>query len=245
MGQHYGAKIVKDGLYVALDAANRRSYPGTGTTWYDISGNGYDFTLSSASAYVANGGNGAQYMDLETYGCKRLPGGVLTDVPHTPKNTFIILSEVKNNDGDWKTLMRGATADHQVIVSSSNGVSLGMYDNNGSGFINTGYNLSSMPNYNTQFNFMVWKLTETLSPTNYYEFFYNDNLSTPVATLNAAASTYNNGYATVGCYHNASNSPTSFSQEFGKIAVFLHYNRILSASELKQNFNALRGRFNL
>ena len=37
--------IVTDGLVVHLDAGNSASYPGSGTTWYDLSGNGNDATL--------------------------------------------------------------------------------------------------------------------------------------------------------------------------------------------------------
>ena len=45
MGFHRGPNIVRDGLVLALDAASYRSYPGSGTTWYDLSGNNFDFTL--------------------------------------------------------------------------------------------------------------------------------------------------------------------------------------------------------
>jgi hypothetical protein len=38
MGFHRGPKIVTDGLVLYLDAANTRSYPGTGNTWFDLSG---------------------------------------------------------------------------------------------------------------------------------------------------------------------------------------------------------------
>jgi len=40
--------IVTDQLILALDAGNKRSYPGTGGTWYDISGNGNDVGMSNA-----------------------------------------------------------------------------------------------------------------------------------------------------------------------------------------------------
>lgn len=48
MAFHYSPKLVTDGLVLALDAANPKSYPGTGTTWRDLSGNNYDFTLDSS-----------------------------------------------------------------------------------------------------------------------------------------------------------------------------------------------------
>jgi len=43
MGAAAGPNIVEDGLVLCLDAANERSYPGSGDTWYDLSGNGNDF----------------------------------------------------------------------------------------------------------------------------------------------------------------------------------------------------------
>ena len=48
MGASGGPKIVKDDLKVYLYAVDNTSYPGSGTTWKDLSGNGYDATLSAA-----------------------------------------------------------------------------------------------------------------------------------------------------------------------------------------------------
>lgn len=45
MGINYSPKIVTDGLVLYLDAANPKSYPGTGTTWYDLSGYGEHGTI--------------------------------------------------------------------------------------------------------------------------------------------------------------------------------------------------------
>ena len=44
-----GPDIVTDGLVLHLDAANRKSYPGSGTTWYDLSGNGSNATRYNSS----------------------------------------------------------------------------------------------------------------------------------------------------------------------------------------------------
>ena len=49
MAFHYSPKITTDGLMLYFDAANSKSYPGTGTTWTDISKNYFDATLSSAT----------------------------------------------------------------------------------------------------------------------------------------------------------------------------------------------------
>lgn len=45
---YVGPNIVRDGLVLALDAASSRSYPGSGTTWYDLSGNDFHFTLDGS-----------------------------------------------------------------------------------------------------------------------------------------------------------------------------------------------------
>lgn len=47
MGVNYNSSIVKDNLVCLLDSQNPKSYPGSGTTWYDISGNGNIATLYS------------------------------------------------------------------------------------------------------------------------------------------------------------------------------------------------------
>ena len=45
----HSPKIVTDGLYLCLDASDKVSYPGSGTTWTDLSGNGHHGTLSEAA----------------------------------------------------------------------------------------------------------------------------------------------------------------------------------------------------
>jgi len=57
MAQIYGPNIVTDGLVLAWNAADRNSYPGTGTTIYDLSGNGNNGTLYNGVGFsTANGG---------------------------------------------------------------------------------------------------------------------------------------------------------------------------------------------
>ena len=51
-----GPNIVEDGLVLYLDAANTKSYPTTGTTWSDLSGNGNNGTLINGPTF--DGGNG-------------------------------------------------------------------------------------------------------------------------------------------------------------------------------------------
>jgi hypothetical protein len=58
MGVVYNPAIVRDGLVLCLDAGNPKSYPGSGTTWTDLSGNGRNGTLTNGPTYSSsNGGN--------------------------------------------------------------------------------------------------------------------------------------------------------------------------------------------
>jgi len=58
MALGHGPKVVTDGLILALDAADISSYPGSGTTWTDLSGNGNNGTLVNGVGYnESNGGS--------------------------------------------------------------------------------------------------------------------------------------------------------------------------------------------
>ena len=56
MGCSSGPDVVEDGLVLCLDAASKRSYLGTGTTWYDTSGNGNHGTLTNGASFSETGG---------------------------------------------------------------------------------------------------------------------------------------------------------------------------------------------
>jgi hypothetical protein len=58
MATEGGPKLVSDGLVLALDAANNKSYPGSGITWSDLSGNGNSATLQNGPTFDnSNNGN--------------------------------------------------------------------------------------------------------------------------------------------------------------------------------------------
>ena len=52
MATEGGPNIVEEGLVLALDAGNTKSYPGSGTTWYDLSGNNYHGISSDNATYL-------------------------------------------------------------------------------------------------------------------------------------------------------------------------------------------------
>ena len=51
MATSYSPKIITDGLVLALDAGDIKSYPGTGTTWKDRSGNALNGTLLNSPTF--------------------------------------------------------------------------------------------------------------------------------------------------------------------------------------------------
>jgi hypothetical protein len=66
MSTHAGPNIIESGLVLSLDAANEKSYPLSGTTWYDLSGNGNHGTLTSSPTFSTDG-NGAMQFDGTSY----------------------------------------------------------------------------------------------------------------------------------------------------------------------------------
>jgi hypothetical protein len=61
MGIAYNSRVVVEGLVLALDAGNLKSYPGTGTTWTDLSGNGNNGTLTNMDGGNLNSANGGSF----------------------------------------------------------------------------------------------------------------------------------------------------------------------------------------
>lgn len=51
----YSKNIVTDGLVLYLDAGIAASNPGSGTTWYDLTPNAYNFTLQNGAAFGGSG----------------------------------------------------------------------------------------------------------------------------------------------------------------------------------------------
>ena len=56
MGLNYGPSVIKSGLILALDAADVNSYPGTGTTWYDLTSGKHHGTLYNGITYTTING---------------------------------------------------------------------------------------------------------------------------------------------------------------------------------------------
>lgn len=228
------------GLTLFLDAYNHSS----GSVWKDFSGNNYDFTIN-ASAFTTNA-SGIKYMNFSgSYGsAKRVVGTSLTDVPAYGNATLIAFTSILQSTTTWRTFIRGASGDHQVIINFQTGVAniIGMYDNDTAGaFVTSNFDITTMPSPYTQFNMMVWKFS-TSSP--YYQFTYN-RLAIPFVTITNASSTYNNGFSVIGAYHDGSTNVATSSQYWGNVSLVLYYNRHLSDAEIIDVYDRYKTRYGL
>ena len=230
---------VLNGLVLSLDAGDPRSYPGTGSTWYDLSGYNNNFTVNS----TAYNRNGPKFMDFNgSYGMAKKTD---SDFSISGELTIVCWTRIKNSTAEWRTLVRALTTgnDHQVIVLSG-GWDIGMYDNvNGTGFNATGFSQQSLPGYGTQrWNMLVWRWNNASTP--YYNFSYNDTPDVIRGSNNSINTRFKFGFCSIGGYHNESQTNVSIgSQYWGDIATFDVYNRYLTNSEIIRIYNITRGRF--
>lgn len=123
--------IVTSDLIVHLDAGNSASYPGTGTTWTDLSGQGNDGTLVNGVGYSSNDG-----------------GYLIFDGVNDYVNNGAITTGGKITVSAWVKINTGNRYQH-IMDSSSNSWHLAMLNNNrpymfnGSAYHTTGQILST------------------------------------------------------------------------------------------------------
>ena len=228
-------KVVQNGLVVYLDATNGDSYPGSGTVWYDLSGNGNNFNVLASAFNTSSNG----YFDFNgSYGCAKNTG----DISIGGTVTYVVWTRIKNSTAEWRTLTRGYGGDHNVIIYSG-GWEIGMYDNDSVGFMGTGYSQQSLPNYGSSAGKWICMYWRWQASSPYYQMSFNDTPSTIRGSLTNSNAYHTRGFGSIGAYHNGNQDPSSCSQPWGDIGLFLCYNRTLTDTELLQNYNATRKKF--
>jgi hypothetical protein len=194
----HSPSIVTNGLVLCLDAANTKSYPGSGTTWTDLSGRGNNGTLVNGVGY--NSGNlGSLVFD-----------GV---------DDYVITSTITS----YKSL------NMWVYLNSKDAYLLDARNGSPSGYFwFPGGDANFGPDWD-QFYINGQPVSLSLSniPTNVWFNFYIRNTGIRTGTINLFSRFTNNEH------------------QSGKYSLFSAYNRALSAAEIQQNYNALRGRFSI
>jgi hypothetical protein len=218
--------IVQQGLVLNLDAGNIYSYAGAGTTWIDVSGNSFNGTLTNSPTYSSdNNGlisfNGSsQYVDC---------GNVLASLTDLSLECFVkfgtqsalyggVISKTLSNANGYEIRVDAYTSTTTSLVFRYVG------DNAGVGF-------------NTNFTNGVWYHVVATGTNGSQKTYVNGNqvgsatyALTPSANSNSlliAKLTYSGFYV-------------NMTMGYTRI-----YNRVLSAAEVLQNYNATKGRFGL
>ena len=238
MGISYNTSTVRDGLVLHLDAANRKSYPGTGTTWNDLSGNGNNSTLVNGPTFSSNnsgsmsfdGGNDHNLLPTNFFSFPTLTtftismwfkstqttGGTLfgqqsTNNPASATGWVPVIYLQSNGLIRVEPFWTGATTN---VILSTNALNNGAWHN-----VTTTFNSNTNRLYvNGVFNSQRTGLILTSFTTLYYYM-----IGAGFASGRSLGTNYFNG----------------------SISNFGFYNRAISDTEILQNFNALRGRYGI
>lgn len=220
MGIDYNSIVVTDGLQVYLDAANARSYSGSGITVYDLSGsgntsqliNGPTYDTSNLGSFVFDGTNDSIYINS------------LADILSKTAYTKIAYFYVTNSFTSNNIISGGWSGAHAFWLQGVNRLYAG---HNGAWSTVTGNTLLSN---NTWYFGAV-----TYSNTTGWKLYLNgreDGSSADTTTFTGAQEII------VGAYDSGNNFT-------GRISYVQIYNRALSATEIFQNYNATKRRYGL
>jgi hypothetical protein len=238
-----GPSIVTSGLTLNLDAGNVSSYPGYGTTWNDLSGNGNNGTLinsptynSSNSGYLTFGGtngNNGTFNSTDQYVQIASPTSIPLGNTARTISTWVRKLEVTNpypyeivGMGAWLSNNRSVFT--LTVASNPLAPSLTTWGDDYSGptgYIsnNTWVNLSVTYNGNTS-------LIVYVNGTQVGTFTFSSQLDTVFGASGLTIGTWKDG---------------QWNSFVGDISNVLIYNRTLSDVEILQNYNAIKSRFGL
>jgi hypothetical protein len=223
------SSIVTSDLQLYLDASNTLSYPGSGTTWTDLSGNsrngtltnGVSFSSSNGGVLVLDGVN--DYISFSIGSLKSSFGSSIS------VSTWVKYTNISGGCifGDWNVSGYGETGRLQLNGYQNVAGKIGGYLDNSTGNISSTTTIAQNVwyNYSITYDGTVGKLylNGVLETQKNY-------IPTGVGTGNFSigrGGDYNGLYASI----NMSN--------------FLIYNKSLTSSEVLQNFNATKSKFGL
>jgi hypothetical protein len=222
MTNEAGPNIVYNGLSLSLDAANSRSYPGTGTTWTDLSGNNRNATIVGSPTFVSgNDGNfsgfsNSNYITLSNSGLVPRANDFTYSgwINFNAKDTADTIFE----NGSWADSLLVRFETSQLVIWAE-GSQRGTFAWN--------------PTVGVWYNFVL------IRSGNIMRFYANNVLTGTPFTMNLDIDLANTQLWLMRSQH------ATDQQTNGKISNFMIYNRALSLPEIAQNYNALKGRYGL
>ena len=239
--------IVTSGLVMHLDAGNASSYPGSGTAWTDLSGNGNNGTLTNGPTYSS--ADGGQIVFDGTNDFTAIAGS----------------SSLAFNTGDFTIeswfKLTSVTTDYEYIYAIAYGSSAHLEYSLRFGEIGFDDRLQFAVNAgatSTTYSFPEKK--STLSNV-WLQFVHTRESGTNKAFINGATRNFNSGVAPstypLSSFNDSAGSATQFASSLARsqtlasfnapinIAITRAYNIALSPSQVLQNFNANKARFGL
>ena len=216
----FGYNIIQSGLTLQLDAGNSESYPGSGSTWYDLASPQQNITLVNSPTYTSSSPSYFTFSSGSSqYGSGS--GAVLSPTSYTKSVWFYLNSYVDNN------ILSSDTGGHYMFFQGGNKMYNG--HSNWAGFP------SNFPSTAT-FSLNTWYCaTLTFNTTDGMKLYINGTLDSTYTAIKTAYT--GNGSTNVACYSLGGNLLN------GRIAKAYCYNRSLSSDEVLQNYEADRGQF--
>jgi hypothetical protein len=212
------ASIITRNIAIWLDADNSSSYPGTGTTVTDLSGNGYTNTLTGATYTVLNG---IKCFDCTTGTNRVVVNGTGPTLP-TTGYTYITWARLEaGNPSSFRTLLYTNSPKYTPITIPNNTNTLGYWD---TAFRSSGYDLASSVG--------VWAQYAVVGDNASQTFYINGIQAGNSIAYGAGGTTYwgwgNNDLA---------------GQPWGYVANMFFYQTKLTQEQIQQNYYNLRSRF--
>ena len=212
--------IITQNLAIWVDANNSSSYPGTGTTVTDLSGNGYTNTLTGATYTVLSG---VKCFDCTTGTNRVVVNGTGPTLP-TTGYTYITWARLEaGNPASFRTLLYTNSPKYTPITIPNGTNTLGYWD---SAFRSSGYNLASSVG--------VWVQYAVVGDNSSQIFYINGS---PVGNSIA--------YGAGGTTHWGWGNNDGASQPWGYVANMFLYTTKLTQEQIQQNYYGLKGVFGL
>lgn len=224
----YDASFNSNGVLLYLDAGNTTSYPGTGTTWTDLSTYQNNATLTNSPAFTSAGSasyfsfNGSQYAPVTQS---------KFNVTYTGKTTIFSIRTVSSNTGNgiYRCLFGGDNVrNFNTYMYHVSGSTWQLhFDSNSQGGISNSFTVVDN-------QWIVVAITQTIGGVLTY-YLNGQQLGTP-QTGKTFSQYLSGGTEAVAKADN---------YWYGSMGLCAVYGRALSSDEIKQNYNALATRYGL
>jgi len=228
MGVSYNTKTVTNGLVLSLDAANRKSYPGSGTTWTDLSGINSSGELVNSPTY--NSSN-LGYFQFVTDDYVKIPNNTALDT-QTPTVEVWVKTNATTQNGFW--FEKGTVNSQYSLFQEGGNIRWRM---------NIGGITQLSTITSTYMNTANWYQVVGTYTSGTRRLYINGVLVNSDTQSGTIAT--NAGGMSIGAYGGYTGAGGRDYFYNGNEAVCKVYNRALSAAEVSQNFNALRGRYGI